>query len=111
MSYTVKELRTLAKQKNIKNILNKSKEALCHLLDIPFDVKNDSYQYLKTIQKKPKVIALTNHQTNEKYTFKSIYKCAKYFNVNSGLFSITTNRYNNQIVITSKLTASASEKR
>ncbi len=99
MSYTVNELRTLARNQHIKYIFHKSKEELCQLLNIPFEGENDSHKYLKTLRKKPRAITLTNHESNEEHTFKSIYKCAKYFNVNPGVFGMKMKRFSNWIMI------------
>ncbi len=85
-SYTVKELRIMAKSQSIKYLCLKSKEELCRLLNIPYEGIKDRHKYLLTVQKKPIAITLTNYESNEEHNFNSIFKCSKYFNVNSGMF-------------------------
>ena len=102
MSYTFKQLRTMAKCQNIKHIHHKGKAELCQLLNIPFDDVNDCYKHLQTIRTSPQPICLTNDETNEEHTFKSIYACAKHFNVNPGSFGMKkkySKAFSNWIVI------------
>ena len=73
--YTRQELLEMCRDKGLKAFTSKSVSELCNLLCLPPQNKNGKRLLRKTV-------ILTNIETNEKTTFKSIYSAAKFIGRN-----------------------------
>ena len=87
-NYTIKQLREMAKEKDIKYCGIKGKDELCKLMNIPFDGITSCYKHLQTIRVNPKAISLTNDETKEEHNFNSLYACSKHFKINPARFTV-----------------------
>ena len=82
--YKRRELLEMCKDKGIKAFTSKSVSELCNLLCLPPQEGNG-----KRVLRR--AVALTNVETNETQTFKSIYSAAKFLGRNPGSISIRKN--------------------
>ena len=82
--YTRRELLEMCRDKGLKAFTSKSVSELCNLLCLP-PQERDVKRSLR------KAVTLTNVETNEKTTFKSIYSAAKFVGRNPGSISSKKN--------------------
>ena len=76
--YTRRELLKMCEEKGLKAFTLKSVSELCNLLCLPSQEKNAR----GGLRCAPKVVALTNVETNETQNFRSIYAAAKFIGRN-----------------------------
>ena len=82
--YTKQELLKKCEDKGIKYFTDKTVSELCNLLCLPPQKDNGKRLLGKTVK-------LTNVETKESQTFKSIYSAAKFVGVNPGSISLKKN--------------------
>ena len=82
--YARRELLEMCKDKGLKAFTSKSVSELCNLLCLPPQERNVKRSLRKAV-------TLTNIESGEKTTFKSIYSAAKFVGVNHGNVSSRDN--------------------
>ena len=85
--YTRRELLKMCKDKELKAFTSKTVSELCNLLCLPPQEKN----VRRGSKHISRVVMLTNVETNETQTFKSIYSAAKSIGRNPGSVSVRKN--------------------
>ena len=81
-SYTIKQLRDIAKEK--KNYKNYRKNELEKILGLEISKPNKKFEkYCGDKIKKPTQIIIINKETGEIFNFKSLYSTGKNFNLNA----------------------------
>ena len=105
---TVKELRDVARYKNIKAPSHKTRAQLCEQMGILTNQKRctSSISIPEKFKNSPKTICLIDCETNEKHHFKSLYACCKHFEINPGKFAakerVKNKSYGNWVNINDK---------
>ena len=83
-SYTVKQLRDIAKEKKIKYYKKYRKNELEKILGFEISKPNEKYEkYCRGKIKKPTQIIIINREKGEIFNFKSLYSAGKHFNLNA----------------------------
>ena len=90
---TCRELRLIARGKNIKNFTKYTKNQLEEMLGLEISKPNEKYEkYCREKIKNPISVIVKNKETDEILKFKSIISTAKNFNMNAGSIKYRINK-------------------
>ena len=82
---TIRELRFIAREKNIKNYKTYTKNQLEEMLGLKISEPNEKYEkYCRGKIKNPIPIIVKNKETGEIFKFKSLIPAARNFDKNAG---------------------------